>query len=81
VEEVASLKQQPGRNMLVSGSISLAQALMEGDGDGPWCGIAGLRPTLAGLSDRSDEITIWHFRRWPCGNAMMPSSSSHTREA
>lgn len=31
VEEVASLKQQPGKDILISGSISLAQALMEAD--------------------------------------------------
>ncbi len=31
VDEVAGLKQQPGRDMLISGSISLAQALMEAD--------------------------------------------------
>jgi hypothetical protein len=31
VEEVASLKQQPGGNLLISGSMSLPRALMETD--------------------------------------------------
>jgi dihydrofolate reductase len=58
VEEIASLKQQPGKDLLLSGSVSLAQALMDADAIDEYrlvlCPIvlAGGRPLFRTSADR-----------------------------